>query len=149
VHRKSWIPSVRRILQAGVVFFALPTIWVVFILARFGSWNNAVSYYQGNSIAVEDSILRLDNVKKNSLKECVFNLKNLHLYPVRILGALPSCACTTTEDVPFVIGSNETHQFKLKVDIPDKDGPFASEIQLFTDDPRQKKIKLTFECVVN
>jgi hypothetical protein len=115
----------------------------------FGSLDVAVAKLRGESLGTDPTVLDFGTGKSGELLSTKVTVRNYTGKPVRLIGGTSDCSCLTTQDMPITIepGSSANIAVKLKVPAANR-GQMNRWIELFTDCPQQRTVRLTAGCVV-
>jgi len=135
---------------AGIVsskqyWLCLVSVFVVFGVYVIWSLNvRMVPLALGYSTVVIDSRTKsFGAARESDRKSVAFRLTNRGHSQVRIVGCQLSCACTTTEELPFSISPQQTKDFNLTINLSGKSGRVAIPFSILTSDPAQPSIDCT------
>ncbi len=133
---------------AGGVVALLAIITAGSTLA-FGSPAAAVARLRGESLGVSPNTLDFGSGKPGEVLTASLTVWNYSSQPVRLIGGTSDCSCITTADMPVTVPQGESATISVFLKVPAAtNGELNRSVELFTDCPNHRTIRLTAGCRV-
>jgi hypothetical protein len=115
----------------------------------FGSLDSAVARLRGESLGVSPAALDFGGGKPGESLSTSVTVRNYTDNPVRLIGGTSDCSCLTTRDMPVTVPPGGTVTIGVRLKVPAATaGQMSKRVELYTDHPRQRTIRLTAGCRV-
>jgi len=139
--------------QAGLKwvggFAALLAVIVGVGIFVFGSSEAAIARLRGESLRVTPAVLGLGSGTPGTLLTTLVTVRNYTSHPVRLIGGTSDCSCITTQNMPVTIEPGDSTTIGVKMKVPSANaGQLTRWVELFTDCPNQRTLRLTVGCRV-
>jgi hypothetical protein len=112
--------------------------------ARFGSLSAALAAARGERVHVPEKTKVLGNVISGSQSTVSWQVTNVSSNPIGLIGSLTSCTCTSLDKLPPVLQPRESAVIKATILIPKVGRSMSGSIKLFTDEPSQREVILSY-----
>ena len=132
------------IVMAGLLIASIAT--ASYARHRYGSFAATRAVVSGQRIYTETPMKSLGEVSVGEIRPVEFVARNLTSRPIGIIGSRMSCTCTTANGLPSSLPAGETRVIRLNYS-PSQAKPGAGDtevVRLFTDDPVDRELILTF-----
>ena len=139
--------------QAGLKwaggFAALLAVMFGIGISVFGSTEAAIAELRGESLGVTPAVLDFGSGTPGVLLTTSVTVRNYTSRPVRLIGGTSDCSCITTQNMPVTIEPGESTTIGVKLKVPSANaGQLTKRVELFTDCPNQRTLRLTAGCRV-
>jgi Protein of unknown function (DUF1573) len=125
----------RMKLFAAISAFLLLILAFAIVHWRFDSIANAVSYFDGNAIRIDNPTRELGTVNCDEEFNVAFNIVNLQREPLKIVGANASCSCVLPPEMPMAIEPFVSTPITFTFTSPPTAMQFEQDIELYFDGP--------------
>jgi hypothetical protein len=139
----------RKLTDRYTIITVLLTLLVLILFATyvslyFRSFSRALAYSRGDRIFVDNPNIVLDKSRFTKTRTLNYIVTNLTNAPIEILGTQISCSCISIDKLPSSLVPFQTIEFQVIISIPKDSKNFGGSIRIFTDDPYQKEMALSF-----
>jgi len=130
-------------------FTALLAVVVGVGIYVFGSADAAIARLRGESLRVTPAVLDFGSGTPGVLLTTSVTVRNYTSHPVRLIGGTSDCSCITTQNMPVTIEPGDSTTIGVKMKVPSANaGQLTRWVELFTDCPNQRTLRLTAGCRV-
>lgn len=124
--------NIKYYTSVAIIGGVLTFLVIVFGIVKFGSLINFRRVISGSYIFLDQEYLALGSVApgQQSVEVTMWNFSS---GPLLIQGNKSPCGCTTIRHLPIALSAGEAVTLELVVGVPSQPGPFARQIELYTD----------------
>ena len=140
---KAWSKYNQGIIKAIAFPLLILAFFTIYGAVRFGSMAKTLASLRGESLWVDEESKRM-TIKAGDPLTINYDVSNLSNAKISIIGANMSCSCTSAQDLPMTILAAETRTIRINVTVPEEENDFSGTVRLFSDDPRQPTLDLSF-----
>jgi Protein of unknown function (DUF1573) len=133
----SWLSVTLLFAGAGLVLL------VGLAFYSFGSIGSAVAYVSGERLLLDRCSKSFGEVRPGERPLLRFDLTNTSDRAIAVLGARTQCTCLFAEGLPLSIPPGSRRAFHVAVKTGSRVGKLQEPIQLYTDFPGQRELRLT------
>ncbi len=146
------IPTVKTYSRSRLRNLAISSSLTLIILAalagygrfRFGSFSAALDFARGEAILVDERAKMISGVHPGNQIVATYSLTNNSGRPLKLIGVVPSCTCTTVESLPLTLAPSETKTITARIKFSEAAPNFSGSMRLFTDEPSSPEIVLSY-----
>lgn len=115
----------------------------------FGSLDAAIARLRGESLGVSPKALNFGRGEPGDILTAELTISNFSTQPVRLIGGTSDCSCLATMDMPLTIAPGGSAAIRVELKVPAATpGELNRSVEVFTDCPTHRIIRLTAGCVV-
>ena len=93
---------------------------------------------------MDERFKTINGALPGSVVEAAYAVTNTSGRRLKLIGAVPSCTCSTVMDLPFTFAPWETKTVTVRIKVSETARDVSGTMRLFTDEPRSPEIVLNY-----